>query len=351
MNRKQAVLVLILIPLLGAGLYLAYAYARPASTSDQTADGGSTFSGTENIFSKVFEKVTGSSSSAPLIPPQIPASGLYLGARVNPEDAKGNVNDAPGAKQIAQLEAFNRSIGRTLAFHPVFIRFGDPIPQESLIAIDENGSIPAVQLACFNVEEVVSGTYDARLAQEALALKEFGKPVFLRWYWEMNKASAGDVERGCNAAGNGAAFILAWQHIWQIFRDTGATNVAFIWSPSAGSKYTADYYPGDTYVDWIAGDGFFRNKNNQNEFDEIFGNFYRQWVGRGKPIMIGATGAEAENQVAYFTELRERLPTQYPQIKAMNYFNAVGTNGDFTLQGQGLEAFKRMANDPYFTYR
>ncbi|MBA3789100.1 hypothetical protein H0X32_01740 [Patescibacteria group bacterium] len=289
--------------------------------------------------------------SGVLLPPKIPATGTYLGARVNPGGIAGDKNDIPGAGEFQQLPIFNASIGRSLAILPIYIGFTNPIPQASLLASDKNGSIPSIELSCANVEEILSGKDDAALTAEATALKTFGKPTFMRWYWEMNKNDSSHTSRGCDAYNNGANFIAAWKHIWTIFHRVGATNVAFVWCPSAGSSDTAQYYPGDTYVDWIAGDGFSRDKANKPGFDEIFGPFYNQWVGHNKPMMIGATGAQAADQVKYIQQIQTELPTKYPQFKALNYFDANGNNGDFSLQGAGLTAFKTLANTPYFLYR
>ena len=52
---------------------------------------------------------------------------------------------------------------------------------------------------------------------------------------------------------------LAFQRIWTIFHQVGATNVGFVWSVSTARHNTpldpAAFYPGNRYVDWIAADG------------------------------------------------------------------------------------------------
>ena len=285
-----------------------------------------------------------------LAPPAIPASGAYLGARVNVQNVVG-AGKAPGAQEFAQLANFKLSIGRSVDFLPVFVSFGTDIPQTSLVTVDQNGSIPLIDLSCGNVDEINSGRADAALTNEATALKTFGKPAFIRWYWEMNKNDTTHTSHSCNAYNNGPAFIAAWKHIWMIFHNVGATNVAFVWCPSANSQYSAQYYPGDAYVDWIGGDGFLRDKANAPNFDGVFRDWYAEWAGHGKPMMIGATGALAADQPRYFQDIAQLLPTKYPQIKALNYFDATGDNGDWSLQGAGLAAFKTLANTPYFTVR
>nr|MBA3789435.1 hypothetical protein [Patescibacteria group bacterium] len=286
----------------------------------------------------------------PLVPPSIPSSGLYLGARVNPGNVKNGDNDPYGTNELAQLPAFNAALGKTVAILPVFVPFTAAIPLTTLAAFEQNGSIPLVDLGCANLEEVTSGVDDAAITAEAQSLKTFARPIMLRWYWEMNKNDVAHTGRNCDAYNNGANFMAAWRHIKDIFTQVGATNVAFVWCPSANNQYTRQYYPGNNYVDWIAADGFNREKPNASTFVGVFGDFYNQWVGRGKPMMVGSTGAYAVDQPAYFQGMQQDIPTQMPQMKAIIYFDAPGDNGDFSLHDVGLEAFKVLIHSAYFSY-
>lgn len=287
----------------------------------------------------------GSADSAILEPPTIPA-GAYLGARINPENINSPGNALPGANEINQLPAFNASIAGRVKIIPVFVPFGAPMPLTTLASFAANGSIPLIDLACDNVEEIASGAHDAELSAEAATLRIYARPVMLRWYWEMTSPNA--KHASCDSYGNGLAFKSAWQHIVRIFRAVGATNVAFVWCPSANSNHMADYYPGDAWVDWIAADGFDREKANAPDFAGVFGDFYNQWSGRGKPMMVGSTGALAADQPAYLQGIARDLRTKFPNIKAVIYFDALGGNGDWRLQGAGLDAFKVLIHDPYF---
>ncbi|MGI8677715.1 MAG: glycosyl hydrolase [Jatrophihabitans sp.] len=184
----------------------------------------------------------------------------------------------------------------------------------------------------------------------ATGLKAFAHPVFLRWYWEMNHLGH---HSECGAGQNPDGFVAAWKHIWTIFAQTGAANVAFVWCPG-GSRNTAPFYPGDHYVDWIGDDHF----DDQGEpttgtaaVDNVFGAFYKQWSSHGLPMMIGATGAKPSDQAGYLQGLRVALPKGYPAVKALVYFDAAGDNGKgpWNLQGSGVAAFKELAADPYFS--
>ncbi|MEO8927085.1 MAG: hypothetical protein ABI306_07960 [Caulobacteraceae bacterium] len=283
-----------------------------------------------------------------LRPPAIPARGAYLGAWVNPR-ALGNAGqDEPGLKEIGQLAPFNSAVGKPLAILHLFSHFHDPLPVQTLAAIEANGSIPLLNWSCASLPEINSGRDDTQIAAFAHGVARFGKPLFLRWYWEMNLDDA--AHKACGAAGDGPAFISAWRRIWNIFRQAGATNAAFVWCPSARGDSTP-YYPGDAYVDWIAADKFDKKHHGQIAFAQLFGPFFASWASHDKPFMVGATGAQSVDQAQFLQGIQKDLPARFPRIKAVIYFDATGPKGDWSLQGPGLAAFKALAADPYFSVR
>jgi hypothetical protein len=282
--------------------------------------------------------------SAALSTPPIPTSGAYLGAWVNPLGLLSN----GGANEIPQLPKFNSQIGKPLAVLHVYTLFADPFPTETLTAVEANGSIPLVDWSCANVSQINGGALDTTITTEAQSFKAFAKPVFFRWFWEMDANSY--AHRLCGAYGNGPAFIAAWQRIWNIFHRVGATNVAFVWCPSSHGD-ASPYYPGDAYVDWVAADAYDRANLGSLTLHHDFAHFYAQWAGRNKPIMVGETAARALDQVLYIQSIQAQLPVSYPKIKALMYFDAPGDFDNWSLQGNGLTAFKTLANTPYFSYR
>jgi hypothetical protein len=280
-------------------------------------------------------------------PPTIPPTGAYLGAWVNPLSLSNT--EASSSNEIPQLAAFDSAIGRAPTILLIYKGFTDPLPISSLNSIIQNGSTPLLSWSCTNVTDVSSGKDDSLITAYAQALKKFGHPIFMRWYWEMNLAH--DSQSGCNAYQNGPGFTAAWIHIWNIFHLVGASNVAFVWAPS-GSKNTTDYYPGDQYVDWIAIDSYQHESNGSpTPFATIFQPFYQEWSTHGKPLMISETGALPNNQVSYLQQIGQDLPTEFPDIKAVMYFDSAGNKGPWTLSAAGLGAFKVLAANPYFSVK
>ncbi len=277
--------------------------------------------------------------------PQIPAKGAYLGAWINPTNPPKIGKTVPGWQEIQQLSAFNSIIGSSVAVLHVYTPFKAPLPVTTLAAINKNGSIPLIDWSCGNVSQISSGADDTIITTYAKSIKVYAKPVFLRWYWEMNIPDSFNSQ--CDGYGNGSAYIKAWQHIWNIFHSVNVPNVAFVWSPSV-QKDAAQYYPGDTYVDWVGVDGYDRKGQGQSAFSNVFSSFYRQWSVHTKPIIIAETAAMATDQQAYLQGIQADLPSKFPDIKAIVYFDATGSAGNWSLTGNGVTAFKSLAEASYF---
>lgn len=97
-----------------------------------------------------------------------------------------------------------------------------------------------------SLELVVAGRFDAYLRSWARAAAIHGRPFFLRpfhepgnpWYpW--GPAHGNDPE----------LFRAAWSHVHGIFREEGARNAAFVWTP--WNDADTAFWPGDHQVDWI----------------------------------------------------------------------------------------------------
>ena len=180
--------------------------------------------------------------------------------------------------------------------------------------IVEHGAIPLVSWGCTSTAAIDSGQFDQLITSYAMALKSFGHPVLLRWFWEMNLRVAKDV--ACIGPNGPAGFVSAWIHVWNIFHEVGATNVSFVWCPgvSAGVSDTTPYFPGAAYVDWIGADGYDRAATKGvGAFANIFGAWYAAFAGYGKPMMIGETGAMAAVQAAYLQGIGAVLPSRIPR--------------------------------------
>jgi hypothetical protein len=275
----------------------------------------------------------------------VPSDGAYLGAWVNP----AKITAGAASAEMRQLPTLQQAIGRQLALLHVYIPFDSALPTPVLQGIVSGGAVPLLDWACAPDSQVLSGADDSAIRAFAVSLKDFGYPVFLRYGWEMNLAHGNN---GKCVGGNPASFGAAWRRIHDLFRGAGATNVAFVWCPAmSGRKDFSAYYPGDSYVDWVAADGYDRSGSGRAAVNQVFGNYYAQFAARGKPMMIAETGAQSGDQAQYVQGLASVLPSQFPAVKALVWFDAPGTSGDWVLQGSGLQAFAALASQPYFSAR
>jgi hypothetical protein len=242
----------------------------------------------------------------------------------------------------------------------------------------ENGRIPLVGWGCTNSDKIVSGSLDTVIRQTAQAMKAFGQEFFMRYCWEM------DGDRKQSEVKGPARFTAAWQRMYRLFQEEGATNVIWVWTPNAagfkdGRKYTKGeppapyFYPGNDYVDWIASDGYNWGVSKRNQGDrwrqvlEIFDEFMIFARQQGKPIMIGEYGAQEQRddqaakprwmRIAHDTLMPKPRTEQCPwcgafsDVAAVVYFDVdYGSHGDWRIMSSDatLAAYKEASGDPHF---
>ena len=150
----------------------------------------------------------------------------------------------------------------------------------------------------WSMNAILAGTHDEMFRQYARDAAAFRKEVWLRPFHEMNGYW---YPWGGTVNGNTPAKVVAaWRHVRTIFREEGATNVKFVWSPNRESvpatKLNAikSYWPGDTYVDYMAIDGFNYGKDSVKayswsrwmSFKELYVAPYRQMTALSKKPII-----------------------------------------------------------------
>ena len=277
--------------------------------------------------------------TARLSPPPVSPNSAYLGAWVNP---------AKTGNWVAQLPQFQADLGGKFpGIINFYVNFVDPVPTSNLQLIAAKGSVPLISWACKDVSAIAAGQYDQQITQYANGLKAFGQPVFVRWCWEMNEAH---TQSDIGSAGP-SGYVAAWKHIYTLFHQAGATNVALVWCPGGGNvEGMGPYFPGADYVDWIGIDDYLRQEKNVPSFIDLFKPWYSAYVKYNKPLIVVETGALPNDQAAYLDGIGKSVPTQFPALKAILYFDAPGPEGEWELTPAGLAAFARLLANPYFSF-
>jgi hypothetical protein len=276
--------------------------------------------------------------------PAVPTVGAYLG--VDPNFSPG---EAP-TSQASQLEA---DIHHSLGIVSLYTGFTSTPLISEMKAVAASGAIPMINVHCGAPDyQVADGDYNSQLRSQAIAYRDYGGPVLLRWFWEMNLDEVPGHAACLGSAGTAAAdYVAAFRQIETVFVEAGATNVSFVWAPSDAedSPLPDAYYPGDQYVGWIGADMY--DRPGYRPWSTMFADFYAKWSTRGKPLILSETGAvTSPSQVAWLSDIGTSAPSQFPDLHAVVYVDADDLSSYVLVPGTpGMAEFAALAADPYFT--
>ena len=231
------------------------------------------------------------------------------------------------AGAAAATQAEERYLGRKLDIAHWFYSWGKTFPTWREQYHAASGRIPLISWGGTSARSIVNGSQDAFIKARADGVRRLGKPVLLRWFWEM------DATTNLSKAGSPATFKAAWARIVSIFRSRGATNAAFVWCPTAWgieANRAQQYYPGSSTVDWICGDGYnwYPRKpgSTWTTFERAFRHWYAWASTKGKPLLIGETGVQEDprspsRKAQWIRDMGTTLRTRMPKVRAVVYFN------------------------------
>jgi mannan endo-1,4-beta-mannosidase len=141
-------------------------------------------------------------------------------------------------------------------------------------------------------------------------------------------------------------YVAAWRHVHDIFAAVGATNATWVWCPNVDPEHKmqdlAPLYPGDDYVDWTGLDGYNWGTNpakpdRWRTFDQLYDSTYHEIVDTiapSKPLAIGEVGSTESggSKAAWIGEMLTELPTEYPQIRGLLWFEKFDDGMDWPLE-------------------
>ena len=341
-------------------------------------------------------------------PPEIPATGVYLGALLLAE--------------LIPIDQFNSDIGVRHALFSDFFEF-----PEILSDAYQKAKFNSFFSACVDADAIpmislrTSGGLESYNTQQIISFADFlaglNVAILLRWNHEMNGSWFAWAQQP-------TLYVRKFQEFAGIIHER-APNVAMAWTPNQGWGYpwpdreysiahtdpdfaTLDtngdgsltdsddpytpYYPGDDFVDWV-GLCFYHWGNTADlgrndvpppekwgEANGIGGpipNFHDVFaVGHDKPMMIAETAAlydpadtngggaaEADIKIAWIDQVYNlndaSIPTlsdAFPMLKAIVWFSNItfeseaGVNIDWTLTSnqEVNDHYRKVVADPYF---
>ncbi len=176
----------------------------------------------------------------------------------------------------------------------------------------------------YNLASINAGNHDVYIDDWATKCAAYGKPILIRPMHEMNSAV---YSWGVGVQGQTAAnYIAAFQRMVTRFRAKGAYNAKWVWCPLAeGSAFTT-MYPGDTYVDYLALDGYnYMASTVWTTVAQTFDTPYASITGlSAKPFIFAEVGCmeTSGDKAAWITDLFNRCQTNYPRTRGVLWFDS-----------------------------
>jgi len=261
------------------------------------------------------------------------------------------------------VDRFGRSIGR----EPVIVHYYkqwdfQPFVRSELADVWRRGSLPMITWEPWSYEgrdyplpAIARGRFDGYVRRAARAAASWDRPVLLRFAHEMNGPwyPWGQGRRGNDPA----LFKNVWRRLVRIFREEGATEVRWVWTPNVngGGRWPfRRLYPGDAWVDWVGLDGYnWGLRGDWQSFTRIFGNSYNALTRlTDRPMIVGETGSSQSggDKAAWLASaLGQELP-RFSRIRAVVWFNAEANGIDWRLNSSpaALRAFRAGISSPRY---
>jgi hypothetical protein len=345
------------IALAGASLLFAACSGGPGSITSAPPASGAAL----GAAAPVLRGAMGSPALHSLMLP--PAGTIYLGARVDPSGGPYNQSN---------VHVFETQIGRTLALDNHYHQWTGKWPGAEEADDSANHRIPVVAWDCGATNYQVAGAgsggpnaaaINAQIDATAAAVKAFGAPIMIRWFWEMNLTDGDQHRQACwdpahDLTINGAQYFspawyaAAFDYIVARFKADGATNAIWLWCPSGGGQPQAPYYPGDSAVDWLSFDHY-AIKPDMSLVQTLSAPYAALTaINPSKPILVAESATLPANQPYWLTGAAAALQT-FPNIKGFEYFDATGNRASWALSsggnGSGMQLFTAFANAPYLS--
>lgn len=186
-----------------------------------------------------------------------------------------------------------------------------------------NGVIPPA--------DIIAGNCDAYITQFAKDLKALPERFLLRFAHEMNITDSPWWPG--NFGGDASLYVNMWHHVYDVFSQQGATNVEWVWSPNYASNPPDawndlhNYYPGDTYVDWIGLSGYnWYVSPPWRTFDYLYDAVLEDLAcSYAKPQIIAEIGSvegggSVPTKSDWIADTYQKA-TSYPFLRAIVWFN------------------------------
>lgn len=188
----------------------------------------------------------------------------------------------------------------------------------------QNGSTPMLTWMsdAVDLRQIAAGYYDSYVRSWANGVRAVGHTVYIRFDSEMNgnwMPYSPGYSGNSNSTATAADYVAAWRHIYNVFRSAGASNASWVWSPNVqypGSAPLAPLYPGDSYVNWVALDGYNWGTTYGHTWQTFAQVFYPSVSAveqlTSRPLMIAETASTevGGDKAAWITDMFQQLASR-----------------------------------------
>jgi hypothetical protein len=275
--------------------------------------------------------------------------------------------DVSANPSVAALRRYVATSGRRPAIVESFASFGEPILYASQTAAVR--SVGATLLVSWDpvstrrqvtLADIAKGDYDSYLRRNARLVAAVGSPVMIRFAHEMNLKQWPWSPRSQHVPDR--TFVAAWRHVVTVFRQAGATNARWVWSPNAtclGSCPFDGDYPGNAWVDYVALDGYNYSSTRGEPFEslaELFGSSYDDITALSdKPVLIASTGSveQGGSKAGWIRQgLLHDVPIRLPRVVGVIYTDRrIEEPWQVTTSRSALKAWRAVVTSPLYAGR
>ena len=170
--------------------------------------------------------------------------------------------------------------------------------------------------------DIQDGRYDDRIAVVCSEISKIDAPVLVRWGHEMEVVTG----RYPWAREDSNGYIQAFRYFVTRCR-AFAPEAEFIWSPM-GHAQLGNYYPGDTYVDFIGLPIYSYQKadrkwyGHDRTFNQAVAEKYKRVKRFKKPVILAELGVSGSRKYeARWLKGMQNVGKRFKRLKAMLYFN------------------------------
>lgn len=366
---KKILLALVLLCIFSFGVVLLNTYStntdRESVLSIQTEDkpvNSNVISDTPQIFAAAVLSPT------PVVNPHPVYFGMWT---------QGFWDESTYSLHTEKLIELQNTIGKKVAiahYYRGWVNLRNKSVINELNAISSNGWIPMLSVNPYFFEKcpssgkplyktIAEGNCDNFLHEVGRNLKRYGKPLFLRFAWEMNIP---DISWSLAATNSSSSdFIRAWRRFHDIVGSERALNVLWVFCPNTEVSQSISYnalYPGDQYVDWLGLDGYNWGTTQAwttwQDFSTIFSSSYNHILSLSpsKPLMIAevnTTDVGGDKAAWYKDMLTVQIPLNFGRVKAIVFYNEDRTaqehvNWLITVTPLSLAAFSEGIKNPMY---